>query len=485
MLDRFLPKKTPAPRPAAAPPAATAPEVLPVPTPPAENPVPTAPTAEQTVEPPPPAPAAPPPAGGAVLARLQRAREALELKNLPAAVAIYEEVLASSGDRPDVLVTISGDLGVSGHTREIIELIAPRYDAQRHGPATGFNLLQAYLAVREPQAAQHVLDLLFALNRPELEQRLFGFSNVIGDMMLLDAQGAATPTAPAEDANATEAPRIDLVSISKPMWYYGLEQLPGLLPPKESRLRRIAFAQLSLIGVKDVGAALQQPEDEMGRLSRGLPLWLAETLFFSTKYSAVATIATMRREQYGLFNAEWTPERLQRDARGAKKVLAVGREAKEMLGRTPGNIQAVLRVWEVKKFRERKTFTARWTPATADQALAQFHAQICAFMEFAPYPPGQGLRYVLPARLRDYIEALGAALTLFLGEKEVLPRPRMILPPEVMVGAGQAAANSELAALLALGLRARARRFGLEAVPPPPAYVDTPAVVQARQLLET
>lgn len=483
MLDRFLPKKTPAPRPAAAPPAATAPEVLPVPTPPAENPVPTAPTAEQTVEPPPPAPAAPPPAGGAVLARLQRAREALELKNLPAAVAIYEEVLASSGDRPDVLVTISGDLGVSGHTREIIELIAPRYDAQRHGPATGFNLLQAYLAVREPQAAQHVLDLLFALNRPELEQRLFGFSNVIGDMMLLDAQGAATPTAPAEDANATEAPRIDLVSISKPMWYYGLEQLPGLLPPKESRLRRIAFAQLSLIGVKDVGAALQQPEDEMGRLSRGLPLWLAETLFFSTKYSAVATIATMRREQYGLFNAEWTPEHIRQIADSTEGGLDYAFTG--ALENKHGDYGLMLRVWEVKKFRERKTFTARWTPATADQALAQFHAQICAFMEFAPYPPGQGLRYVLPARLRDYIEALGAALTLFLGEKEVLPRPRMILPPEVMVGAGQAAANSELAALLALGLRARARRFGLEAVPLPPAYVDTPAVVQARQLLET
>src|SRR5690606_10196122 len=30
-----------------------------------------------------------------------------------------------------------------------------------------------------------------------------------------------------------------------------------------------------------------------------------------------------------------------RDARGGKKVLAVGREAKEMLGRTPGNIQAI------------------------------------------------------------------------------------------------------------------------------------------------
>src|SRR5687768_17704586 len=32
---------------------------------------------------------------------------------------------------------------------------------------------------------------------------------------------------------------------------------------------------------------------------------------------------------------------VQKDASGAKKVLAVGKEAKEMLGRTPGNITAV------------------------------------------------------------------------------------------------------------------------------------------------
>src|ERR1700733_12579722 len=31
----------------------------------------------------------------------------------------------------------------------------------------------------------------------------------------------------------------------------------------------------------------------------------------------------------------------QQDARGGKKVLAVGKEAKEMLGRTPGNIVAI------------------------------------------------------------------------------------------------------------------------------------------------
>jgi rod shape-determining protein MreB len=43
----------------------------------------------------------------------------------------------------------------------------------------------------------------------------------------------------------------------------------------------------------------------------------------------------------GIVSCEPSVVAVQRDARGGKKVLAVGREAKEMLGRTPHNIQAV------------------------------------------------------------------------------------------------------------------------------------------------
>ncbi len=43
----------------------------------------------------------------------------------------------------------------------------------------------------------------------------------------------------------------------------------------------------------------------------------------------------------GIVSCEPSVVAVQQDSRGAKKVLAVGREAKEMLGRTPGNIQAV------------------------------------------------------------------------------------------------------------------------------------------------
>jgi rod shape-determining protein MreB len=43
----------------------------------------------------------------------------------------------------------------------------------------------------------------------------------------------------------------------------------------------------------------------------------------------------------GIVSCEPSVVAVQRDARGDKSILAVGREAKEMLGRTPGNIQAI------------------------------------------------------------------------------------------------------------------------------------------------
>ena len=338
-------------------------------------------------------------------------------------MAIYEEVLRRRATGADVLATVSGDLGVTGHAREIIELIAPRYDAQRHGPAAGINLLQAYLAVRDPESAQHVLDLLFALDRPELQDRLLGFSNVIADMMLLAGEEAVGAGAGAgrrgrrESHRPREHQQADLVlrtrGRSRSAAAQGGPAAPGgVRPARRARAPRI-------------GSPCQdQPEDELGRLSRGIPLWLAEMLVFSTNYPAIAAVAT--RAPGALRSSSAANGRPNTSASSSiRPRAALDYVFTGALRQLHGDYELVLRLWEVKKFRERKAFTARWTPATADQALGQLQAQLRTFMEFTPYPAGRAVPYAPPARLRDYVEALGAGLTLFLGEKNVLPAPQV------------------------------------------------------------
>ena len=428
-----------------------------------------------------PAPSAAPSAAASVKSRLAAAHEKIEAKDLPGAMAIYEEVLATAGDRADVLVAISGDLGSHGHVTEIVELIAPRYDADRHGPATGLNLLQAYLAVRNTDAAQHVLDILFALNRPELEDRLHGFSNAIAEILATPDHVSAQPGIAGAPG---DLPKIGLITISKPIWFYGLEPLAAqILPPKEARLRRIAFAQLALPGYQ-VDEKATPLDDELNRLSRGLPLWFAETFYFSPLYTPIAAIGVKTPAGAGpgeshhvIFGGEWTTDNLRQLVEthgdgldyiftGALKVNA-------------GDYEVVMRVWDVKTFRERKTFSARWTPSTADAALTQLHAQIRAYMEWSP--ASAAFAYTLPSQPRAWVDTLAASLGLFLVDKSILARDQLA-PIEVDVQQiGQRAAASEAASLAYLTLRARAAKLGVTPATDVP-LARSPLVLQVQKI---
>ena len=364
----------------------------------------------------------PNPAGGGVIPRLAEAKAKLDARDVPAAVAIYQEVLASAGARPDVLVAISGELGQRGQVRELIELVAPHYDAARHGPATGLNLLQAYLAIRNLDAAQHVLDILFSLNRPELEERLFGFSNAIGELMAGHELALPTEEQIAESAATGMAPapnKVTLASISKPIWFYGLESsAPHLLGRKEGKLRRVAFAQCSLPGQADALERATKPEDETGRFCRGLPLWFAETFAAAVGYDPVAAVALSSRKHYFLFPVEWSSENIREVSEstqgGLDYVITFALRNKN------DDFELIARIWEVKKFRELKQFSTRWTPASADTVLKHFHEQLRLYLEWSALPEGNGLVYRAPVSPTAHIQALGATLSQFFLEKDVL-----------------------------------------------------------------
>ncbi len=432
-----------------------------------------------------PDPAAPTPAeiataaAGGVLPQLVTARERLEAKDLPGALALYEQVLAAAGDRADVLVTISADLGINGHVREIVELVAPRYDADRHGPATGLNLLQAYLALQQAEAAQHVLDILFSLQRPELEERLHGFSNAIAELINADVPPLESAAGPPGAAPA-EAPKVNLVSISKPMWFYGLEPLAGqILPAKGERLRRVAFTQLALLGVSDLAEVTQKPETELGRLTRALPLWLAETFYFSPHYSPIAAIGVFSNRHYALLGNEWTTENLRQlidSTEGGLDYVFTG-----ALRHTAGDYELVLRVWEVKKLRERKVFLVRWNSATAESELTQLHEQVRAFMEWSPEKTG--ISYAPATRPTAWLGLLGSSLSFFLADKGLLPKEQLVLPAAVIDAAAEQASTTEAASLGWLTLIHAGRRHGLVGNLAEVQVRPTAVVKQAQQLL--
>lgn len=424
-----------------------------------------------------------------VAATLLAARERLDARDLPGALALYEPLLASAGDRADVLVTISGDLGSTGHVATIIELVAPRYDAERHGPATGLNLLQAYLATRNPTAAQHLLDILFALQRPELEERLHGFSNALADLIEAENQGAIPSGAPVDATGSSTpgvptAPRINLVTISRPIWVYGLEPIAEqIIPAKADRVRRIAFAQLALPGMPDALERARAPEDDLGRLSRALPLWLAETFSFSPLYAPIATVGLIDdAKHYALFPAEWTTENLRQLVETHSQPLDYIFTG--AVRTVTGDTELILRVWEVKKFRERKQFTARWNPATADTVLAGLHEQIRQFMEWRGFPEGQGLAYAPPPSPKAWLEVLSTSLTCFLGDKGLLKADHVAPSSARFATAAQTALASESASLAWLTLQDRARRLSLGQTDAGDALlVDSPVVGAARALL--
>ncbi len=403
------------------------------------------------------APATPPAtektsAAGGVLPQLAAARDKLKAKDIAGAMAIYEGVLAGAGDRADVLVTISGDLGTAGHVKELIELLAPRYDAQRHGAAAGINLLQAYLVTRNAEAAQHLLDLLFSLQQPALEARLVGFSNAVAELFVSEGEAAAQQPMTETDA------KVSLVSLSKPVWFYGLEALaPHLLPQAEGKRRRVAFAQCAVLGLDNAAARAAQPEEALGRLCRGLPLWFAETFAASAGYEPFAAIGASDRRHYALFPTEWVAENIRQlhdTTEGGLDYVVTG-----ALRNRNDDFELSLRIWEVKKFRELKVFTTRWTPSDADAELGKFHGLVRGYMEWREPSMGGGLAYAPPAAPLAYVHGLGAALTLFLGEKGVLAPEQVPAGTDVLLQSARANpddARAQLALVAAL-LRLKAQ----------------------------
>ncbi len=342
-------------------------------------------------------------------ALLAEARAHLERKDLPAALQLYEQIAAADLDLSGPFTTISGDLGATGHIEAVIEFLAPRYDPASHGLPAGINLLQAYLHQRNPVAAGELIDLLTPLIATySMRDRFDGFRTAVQQLL------AATP-AEASGPARSAATDIRLISISRPIWTYGLEDGENLLPTKNPRARRIGLMPLALVVEGTKPNTMAPPDHPLAGVVRGLPLALAEVCWFCAGYRPVAMSGLTPDNTLLLSPMVFRGEQIRRLFPRDQEPLDYA-IAGTVHSTADGRLAALeFTIWDTRKNKLLKALRHE-----GPDALAQAWPQVLAYIE-ATKPSTAPLAYTAPADPLGHAAALDEVAHFFLAEKGVLP----------------------------------------------------------------
>ncbi len=210
---------------------------------------------------------------GSWRAQLALARLALKAGQLEQAQALQQESLARCGRPvpPEVLMQISGDLGLQGHLVELVQVTEPLFQPAIHGLQVGNNLFRAYLDLGQIEQARNLVEQLHAQRRPDWKQSLAAWETQIAqagvDTSSLDGQKSV---------------RVAILNIEGPVWLNSSAPGAELFETKEDFSLRIAFLGSSGDTGNPSAEIQAQMPDAAGRLSRMIPLYLTEQVHLGT-----------------------------------------------------------------------------------------------------------------------------------------------------------------------------------------------------------
>jgi tetratricopeptide (TPR) repeat protein len=240
---------------------------------------------------------------GSWRSQLWLARLAMDAGDLDAATRLYEEALGRAKPLPaDLLMQLSGDLGNRGHTELLIRLTQPRFDLEAHGLNVGNNLLRAFLELGLFAEARKLLEQLYAKQRPDWREHLQFWESKLDDAQ----KRYGEVTSPFE---------VVLMRLDQPVWTRGVLDFERVLPPKAAAAPRIAFVCASGEAPSDGpdGKVVSQPTNELGRIARALPMFLAEEAFLRTNARTSFLLPWMKQGGFILSARPWTRDFLPPD----------------------------------------------------------------------------------------------------------------------------------------------------------------------------
>lgn len=231
--------------------------------------------------------------------RLWLAKVAMTNQDLPRALTLYREGLSVfTGPVPtEFLYPMSGDLGLSGHLRELLDMTGPLFVPEIHGLMVGNNLIKAHVDLGELEPAGAIVNQLFAQKRPDWRETLGFWESTIG--RLRQSSQSRDPQVPLE---------IGMLEMIGPVWKRVGGPLTEVFGDKPENAPVVTLLGGTAAFVPPEGPQGMQMADALGRLSRALPLFLAEQLEFHTA-ARVRTLlprVTQGGAGFVLRGAEWS-----------------------------------------------------------------------------------------------------------------------------------------------------------------------------------
>ncbi len=221
------------------------------------------------------------------------ARYHLEQKSLQAAMDYYLNVPEFIFNDGSLLMMISGDLGKNGYINEIIDFIKPKYKPELHGYSTANNILNAYLSLENFKEGFKFTQLLHDQKWPHIKDSLLYYENKFEELKIKET-----------NSNPETISKNEIIAtvLNKPIYYYGLNSPPWIKPKKDNKNKNIYLLPFS--AKKEVNSNELQVEDFSGILSRSIPLFMLENIFFNSMFNAEFLVLVQKQAGPILFGTE-------------------------------------------------------------------------------------------------------------------------------------------------------------------------------------
>jgi len=311
----------------------------------------------------------------------------------------FDQALNRAPHGTDVMLGVTGELGKQGLLNDLVQRVAPLFDERRDDIRVGYNLLQAYVELGDASTGRALLERLFALGQPAYAQYLQHYAKTF-DEMTVQAPKALD-----------HVPEISIMQMKLPPWLLGMQGMEWAAPSRGQDRPRIVLLPLAAVDESSEGATRSGREDERGRLSRALPLFLLEQLVYCSDLDVTLNLPVADGHNLVLFGRAVGEDELESMAQDFE--WAVEGEVSHL----EEGFKVVCRLRRLSDRSTLKRVERSFKEQEAGDALMVMAGEVLAAIGSATSTAIEPMvpMYALPkARVNEYVSALGQHLALTL-----------------------------------------------------------------------